>query len=199
MVYKVIKYGLLGLFSFGLVYHFWPQFDRYCTGMMDAFTVMFLGAGLFITFMLFTLYDIMRYFKDKVRYDFVPLIIITLAISLSALLIEARNKNYWKETILHAELRHESFHQPWIELYDNSTFKISDRRPCYGCSYQGYYNIDNNILELKIENLAEFKEVFTFKYLISFEDSLLIPELSDFNPLEIDVMIINKLSTPRKQ
>lgn len=73
-----------------------------------------------------------------------------------------------------------------LELYENGSFTASYHRADYSCTFQGDYEINDNNLKLKRAELTELTEnLFTTKYIINRNDSILISIDVGFKEIEI--------------
>ncbi len=175
MTYRINKYGLLITLALLTLYQIMPIGD-YCSGLVQALLMMIFGGLLILSFIVFTIIDITRLIRKKIKFDFAPLIIITLFVSVFFIFINSENDKFWTKTTLTGQIDEGDLRAAQIQLYSNNTFAIRISYIDWNCTYQGDYKINNDTLFLKRDDLTELtNNEFDSKYKFSYRDSLLIP------------------------
>lgn len=143
---------------------------------MRALNKAFFGADSILSFIVFTIVDVARLIRKKIRFDFLPLIIITVFLSVFFILINSETDKFWTKTTLTGQTDEGDLRKAQIQLYSNNSFSVRISYVDWSCTYQGDYKINNDTLFLKRDDLTELtNSVFDTKYKFSYQDSLLIP------------------------
>lgn len=158
----------------------------YCSGLVQAL-LMILFCGLSIlSFIIFTIIDITRLIRKKIKFDFTPLIILTSFFLVFFIFINSESDKFWTKTVLTGQIDEGDLRAAHIQLYSNNTFSASISYVDWSCTYQGDYKINNDTLFLKRDDLSELtNNVFDTKYKFSDQDSLLIPVDKKFKMVKI--------------
>ncbi|MEJ8758461.1 hypothetical protein WG947_15715 [Pontibacter sp. H259] len=208
MIYKSIKYTLLGILATLALYQISPIGD-YCLGLGTA-VVFFLFSGLFIIFfVIFLAIDSSRKIKKGKKFDYVPSVIFTVFLVCSIILIQMRDKFWTSEELIgfveddkkkyeeaEGTIEFESeYDKPGkLILYKNGTFQASvNIYSDVSCYYSGDYIIENKMLTLKREGLEQqTNKVFTTQYRIVDSESLLMPLVKGFGKIAIEKTSLNE-------
>jgi hypothetical protein len=175
MTYKITKYGLLITLALLTLYQILPIGD-YCSGIVQALLMFIFGGILILSFIIFTVIDASRLIRKKIKYDFIPLIIITLFFSVFFIFINSEIDKFWTKTTLTGQIDEGDLRAAQIQLYSNNTFAVRISYIDWSCTYQGDYKISNDTLFLMRDDLMKLtNNVFDSKYKFSYQDSLLIP------------------------
>lgn len=180
MNYKTIKYCILiflGLLTIKRHIHF----GDYCMGMADGL------AWILFTF-LFLLFIIIYLLIDiyKKKFDKYVLIIFTLVVALNVVSLTIFESIFSKKIYLKGIIANSNYHDKYIELYDNKTFKIEIKEIEWSCYLKGKYEIEKDSLILLKENLnTETDYHFTKKYKIDLKNQILIPSEREFDTIKI--------------
>tara|TARA_B100000780_G_scaffold277380_1_gene247935 strand:- start:1159 stop:1755 length:597 start_codon:yes stop_codon:yes gene_type:complete len=190
MTYRVIKYGLLAGLTFLTFYQNFP-FGDYCSGLVETLSFVFLGGLFLLSFVIFLTIDLIKTFKKKRKFDFLPLVILTVFLVGNSLLLNNEKDKFWTDKELVGNVEVGDLRAAQIVLYSNQTFSVRTSYVDWSCTYSGQYSIQDNILQLERDDLEEeTNNVFTNKYEIQKSDSLLIPL-----KLGIEKIKIKKLGT----
>lgn len=148
----------------------------YCSGLVQALLMIIFGGLLILSFIVFTIVDVVRLIRKKIRFDFLPLIIITVFFSVFFIFINSETDKFWTKTTLTGQTDEGDLRAAQIQLYSNNSFSVRISYVDWSCTYQGDYKINNDTLFLKRDDLTELtNNVFDTKYKFSYQDSLLIP------------------------
>jgi len=175
--YKAIKYGILAILGVFAVYQIFPiEFGDYCVGLEKIMAFLFY-CGLFsFGFLYFLLIDLILTITKKIKFDYIPCVILGVFIAVSLLFFQIENKKFWtKKTLIGYMFDSSEIIEAYLVLYENNTFSARKyRNRC--CTYQGKYSIKQDTLILKRDDLPELTDkLFCNKYLIHQIDSTLIP------------------------
>jgi hypothetical protein len=185
MTYRVIKYGLLTGLTILTFYQNFP-FGDYCSGLVEALSFVILGGLFLISFVIFLTIDLIKTFKKKQKFDFLPLVILTVFLAGNSLLLDNEKEKFWTDKELVGNVEVGDLRAAQIVLYSNQTFSVRTSYVDWSCTYSGRYSIQENILRLERDNLeVETNNVFTNKYEILKSDSLLIPLKSGIEKIKI--------------
>jgi hypothetical protein len=185
MTYRVTKYGLLIGLTILAFYQNFP-FGDYCSGLVEALALVLFGGLFIISFLVFLTIDLVKKFKRKQKFDFAPLIILSVFLIGNTLLLENEKDKFWTDKELIGSVEVGDLRAAQIVLYSNQTFSIRTSYVDWSCTYSGRYSIQENILRLERDDLEETtNNVFTNKYEILKSDSLLIPMKSGIEKIRI--------------
>ena len=148
----------------------------YCSGLVEALSFVFLGGLFLISFAIFLAIDLVKKFKKKRKFDFLPLLILAVFLTGNTLLLENEKDKFWTDIELVGNVDVGDLRAAQLVLYSNKTFRITISYVDWSCTYTGQYSIRENILRLERNGLEEeTNDVFTTEYAIHTSDSLLIP------------------------
>lgn len=169
-----------------LLYHFLPIGD-YCGGLVGFFTYLLFGGLLLLALLIITIIDLIKWWKKKRKFDFIPLIIALLIGVLFYLQSGLKNKKFWTEKTLSGGLEIESTPKSGsLQLYKNGTFGASFYSADYSCTFQGDYELDGKKLILKRAELPELTQgTFTTEYMIDIENKIINPINKKFGAIQI--------------
>ncbi|MFW5983293.1 MAG: hypothetical protein ACOCQ4_02240 [bacterium] len=185
MTYRIIKYGLLIGLTILTFYQNFP-FGDYCSGLVEALLFVILGGLFLISFAVFLTIDLVKTFKKKRKFDFLPLVILTIFLVGNSLLLNNEKDKFWTDKELVGNIEVGDLRAAQIVLYSNQMFSVRTSYVDYSCTYSGRYSIRENILRLERDNFEkETNNVFTTEYEIQKSDSLLIPLESGIETIKI--------------
>ena len=185
MRYRLIKSGLLIALAILTLYQILP-FGDYCSGLVQIILMLVFGGFLILTFLVFTVIDIVRLIRKKVNFDFIPLIIMLLVGLTFYIFINADSDKFWTKTKLTGQIDVGDLRGAQMQLYDNNTFAVRISYVDWTCTYQGNFKIIGDTLILEKVELPELTDhVFNTKYKLSQQDSLLIPFDKKYNTIKI--------------
>lgn len=174
---KYIKYGILLFLGF-LTIKKNIHFGDYCTGMPDGIQ------WLFFCFIFIIAVIILIRIKEN-KYDpkiyWIVLITIVLNFTIKPAIEVISNKKLFLVGTIDNIGRNKQ-----ISLNDNNSFNIELQEVEWTCYKKGKYEIKENILILKKDNLIqETDSFFTYKYKIDLKKKILIPLERGFNTITI--------------
>lgn len=130
------------------------------------------------------IYFIIDIYRKK--FDKYVLIIFTLVVALNIGSLTIFESIFSIYIYLKGIIANSNFHDKYIELYKNKTFKIEIKEIEWSCYFQGDYEIKNDSLILTKENLSsETEHNFTKKYKIDSHNKVLIPYEKEFDTIKI--------------
>ncbi|CAM1340423.1 hypothetical protein [Tenacibaculum aestuarii] len=186
---KLLKYGILSFFGIAMIYQFIPIGD-YCRGLLNGLNLLFFGGLLILTFLIITIRSLLKLFKQKKQFDFIPFFLIIFFGVCTYLIIGLENEKFWTKRILVGII--EVYGTPksgTLTLYKNGSFGATYHKADYSCTFQGNYEIKNDTLLLKRKNLNELTEkTFTTEYIIDRKNNILKPKNKDFKIVEITTL-----------
>lgn len=172
-----IKYGILsflGLLTIKTSIHF----GDYCDGMFQGLLWMFLCFIFILASIIIVVYDLV-----KRKVDYKVFIIISIILIYNYLEFKLPNNN--KDAVL-IGLLDNSNNDRIITLNQNNSFVIKIQEIEWACYKKGDYEIKDNILTLKKDNLIpETDSLFTYKYKIDLKNKVLIPLEKGFKKITI--------------
>ena len=183
---KLIKYGIIIVLGFLVLKPIIPIGD-YCGGLLTILNFFFFGGLLILAFLIITILDVIRNKKTKSKFDFIPLIL-TLVIGISFYLIQDQEESkFWTKKILSGRIEVESTPRSGeLRLYKNGTFSTTLYSADYSCTFQGDYELNDDRLKLKREDLSELtSKVFTTEYIINEKNKTLNPIDKNFGIITI--------------
>ena len=158
------------------------HFGDYCFGAPDVIQWFFFSFIFILASIIVVVYGLIKKKSDSKIY-----IIITIVILLNLLFIILRfNKNdNNKDAVLIGTV--DNFEDDkQITLNENNSFIIKIQEIEWACYKKGDYEIKDNILTLKKDNLIqETDSLFTYKYKIDLKNKVLIPLEKGFNTITI--------------
>jgi len=185
-MYKKIKYGILVfLFVYTLIINlkYGDYSNDYCSGITNVILFYFMTAFFIIVFLVFLIIDLILTLKLKKKFDFVPVLLLIVFVSVNFSLFSATNNNYWKSVSMEGKLEDRDKIGTLI-LFTDYTFKAQNIKYEYYCAHQGKYHIENDTLILDYIGIEDKTEsYFTTKYLIS--DSILQPVNLNFSRIKL--------------
>lgn len=190
MIKNLTKYGIISFIGFILIYQLIP-FGDYCTGLLNFLNSLALLGILIITLFILTVRNLIRIKKQSGRFDFIPLIIALFFGTIWYVMLDVPDKKFWTEKSLIGFVQIEgSVKSGTLELFKNGSFGASYHHADFSCTYQGDYEIIDNLLVLNRSDLSELTEkVFTTEYLINRKDSILTPMKNGFIGIRISKLI----------
>jgi hypothetical protein len=172
-----IKYGILsflGLLTLKLYIHF----GDYCSGVFEGLLWMFLCLIFIVASIVIVIYDLI-----KRKFDYKVFIIISIIFIYNYLQFNRIDDN--KDAVL-IGLLDNSNNDRILTLNENENFVIKIQELEWYCYKKGDYEIKDNILTLKKDNLIpETDSLFTYKYKIDLKNKVLIPLEKGFNNITI--------------
>jgi len=182
----LIKYGILTILGIGLLYQIIPIGD-YCSGLLGFLNLIVFGGLLIFTFIIISIIDLIRVFRKKQKFDFIPLILTLIFCISYYLVLELENKKFWtKSTLIGFVIKEGTPRSGTLKLYKNKSFGATLHSADFSCTFQGEYEITEDTLYLKRNGISELTEqMFTTKYIINKKDSVLFPLERDFLKIEI--------------
>lgn len=181
-----MKYSVIIFFGGMLLYHLLPIGD-YCEGLLGFFNTLFFGGLLLFAFVVITVFDLIRFWRKKRRFDLIPLAIVLVVGLLCYVHQGLKNKKFWTEKTLAGGIEVQSTPRSgYLHLYKNGTFGATFNSADYSCTFQGKYELNGNSLTLKRPELGELTEgTFTTEYLIDREKKTITPADKNFGVLVI--------------
>ena len=176
---KKMKYGILTvLFIFIVIQNI--HFSDFCEGMSEGLLFALTCLIFIITFLIIQLRDLYFFFKNKSKFDFVPILIFIFSIVINGFLINANENKYWKKIKYEGKIDN-SDKNSWIILFENNSYEVTKSYVEQRCTYIGKYHFENKILILSDINIEQkTDEIFTKRYeLIS--DTILKPFDKNFD------------------
>jgi hypothetical protein len=164
---KLIKYGILIVLGYLILKPMIPIGD-YCGGLLTVLNFFLFGGLLVLAFLTITITDVVRNRKTKEKFDFIPLILILIIGVSCFLILEQKETKFWTERTLTGQTEILSTPKSGqLRLYKNGTFAATLFSADYSCTFQGKYELNHNLLELKRTDLSELTEkVFTTEYIV---------------------------------
>ncbi len=183
---NLLKYGILSFFGIAMIYQFIPIGD-YCSGLLNGLNFLFFGGLLILTFLIITIRDLLKLFKKRQRFDFIPLFLILLFGVVTYSLIGLENEKFWtKRTLVGIIEVYGTPKSGTLKLYKNGSFGATYHKADYSCTFQGNYDMKNDTLCLNRKELNELTEkVFTTEYIIDQKNNILKPTNESFKTIEI--------------
>ena len=178
---KIIKYGLLILFSLGFLYQLIPIGD-YSSGLLNVFGFLLFLFLLVILIITFLIIDIRKTKKVDTFFTMISVSTITLLLYF----FTTGNYIFWKNKVYEYSLLNESKIIK-LRLYDNNSFSLTLFGADYSDTYQGNYKIDNNVLYIERKDVKELSNnLITNEYKIidNFKKEL-IPVEIEFQKLKL--------------
>ena len=160
------------------------HFSDFCEGMSEGLLFALTCIIFIFTYFVIQLRDLYFFFKNKNKFDFVPLSIFIISILINAILIYANENKYWKKIKYEGKIDNIDKNS-WIILFENNSFEVTKTYIEQRCTYTGKYHFENRILILEDVNIEQkTDEIFTEKYeLIS--DTILKPLDQNFDRIII--------------
>lgn len=186
MTYRYIKYGLLTALFIVTLYQVIP-FGDYCSGLVQVITFILFGGLFLLSFLIFTFVDLYRLKKAQKKFDFIHLLFLGFFLLINYISLVSDGQKFWTDKICTGQVQGQGdLHASQIRLYSNNTFSVTISYVNWSCTYQGSYEIKNDILVLKRKEIPKLTDsVFNDTYKIDFKDSLLIPINKRFEKIEI--------------
>ena len=172
-----IKYGTLSFLGL-LTLKFYIHFGDYCSGMFEGLFWMFFCLIFIVAAIIIVIYDLV-----KRKFDYKVFIIISIIFICNYLQFNRIDDN--KDAVLIGSV--DKFERnKQITLNENKSFIIKIQEIEWACYKKGDYEIKENILTLKKDNLIqETDSLFTYKYKIDLKNKVLIPLEKGFNIITI--------------
>jgi len=182
----LLKYGILSFFGIAMIYQFIPIGD-YCQGLVNGLNFLFFGGLFILTFLIISIRDIVKHFKKKQKFDFIPLFLALLFGVSCHIIMGLENKKFWtKKTLIGTIEIVGSPKSGSLKLFKNGTFGATYHYADFSCTYQGNYKIKNDTLLLNRKDLDELTEgIFTTRYSIDRKNNILKPTAENFNVIKI--------------
>ena len=159
--------------------------DDYCFGVAELLKIAGLTILLFIAFLVISFQDLYSLSIDKVRFNFVPLVIIFIfSISLYSG-IKYHDKSFNKNQLHTFKSQIKSKFSPKIMLFDDHTFELSEISIEETCVKKGTYQFKKDSLFLYRHNKNIEDSVFDIVYYFNREENLLIPKKVIFKKLKL--------------
>jgi hypothetical protein len=170
---KKAKNGIL-IILFLLIISQNLHFSDFCEGMSEGLLFALTCLIFIVTYLIIQFRDLYLYFKNKNKFDFVPLLIFVISVLLNAFLIYANENKYWKAIKYEGKIDNID-KESWIVLFENNSFEVTKSYIEQRCTYKGKYHFENRMLILEDNNIEQKSdEIFTTRYeLIS--DTILKP------------------------
>lgn len=182
---RIIRYSVLIFLGVFLLLQIIPVGD-YCGGLMN-----FLISTLIIIFIIIfttiiSIIDAYRYIKIKSKFDFIPLIITFSFLIIYFFVLQFETDKFWTSEKLNGVTFSKAAKSGTLKLYTNGSFAAKYNQADFSCTYQGDYRISNDTLYLERKELESLTEnIFTTKYSINKNDSLLQPIKKGFEVINI--------------
>lgn len=169
-----------------MIYQFIPIGD-YCHGLVNGFIFLFFGAIFILTFLIITIRDIIKHFKKKQKFDFIPLFLALLLGVSCHIIMGMENKKFWTKKILFGNIEMDGTPRSGtLKLYKNGSFGATHHYVDFSCTFQGYYEIKKDTLYLNRKDLGQLTEgLFTTTYSIDRKNNILEPTIKNFNVIKI--------------
>ena len=169
-----------------MIFQFLPVGD-YCSGLGNFLSSLFIIGLLILIVFILAIRNLIRIKKRKENFDFIPLIITLFFGVIWYFLVDMTDKKFWTEKSLVSFVEMEGTpNSGTLVLFENGSFGASYHRADYSCTYQGNYEIIDDRLTLKRNDLNELThKVFTTEYLINRRDSILKPMKDGFKEIKI--------------
>jgi len=186
---KLLKYGILSFFGLAMTYQFIPIGD-YCRGLATGLNFIFFAGLLILTFIIITISNLIKVYKKKEKFDFIPLILILCLGIFIYSIIGLENDKFWtKRTLIGIIKVDGSTKRGTLKLYENGSFGATYHNVDYSCTFQGNYEMNKNKLKLKRADINKLTEnVFATEYIIDRKDSILKPINTDLKLIKIRKM-----------
>jgi hypothetical protein len=183
---NLVKYGIISIIGIILIYQFLPIGD-YCSGLLNFLHSLFLVGLLIIIIFVLAIRNLIQIKKRKIKFDFIPLILVLFFGTMWYFLVNMTDKKFWTDKSLIGFVEIEGTPKSGtLVLFNNGSFGASHHHADYSCTYQGDYEIIDNLLILKRADLSELTDkVFTTEYLINRTDSILKPKKNGFMTIGI--------------
>jgi len=183
---KLITYGILIVLGYLFLKPIIPIGD-YCSGLLGALNFFFIGGLLVIALLILTIINIIGIKKNKIRFDFIPLLIVFFLGVTYFSILGQDEKKFWTKTTLSGWIEVKSTPKSGsLKLFKNGTFATTLHSADYSCTFQGDYELTNGKLNLKRADLPELTEkVFTTEYVLNESNQTLNPTDKNFGMLEI--------------
>ena len=183
---NLIKYGIIIALGYFILKPVIPIGD-YCGGLLAALNFFFFVGLLVLSILIITIVDVIRNKKTKAKFDFIPLIL-TLIIGITYFLIlEQEESKFWTKRTLTGRIEVESTPKSGsLRLYKNGTFAVTLHSADYSCTFQGDYQLNDNLLKLNRLDLSEITQnVFTTEYVVNEQSKTLMPTDKSYGIIEI--------------
>ncbi|QBN20127.1 hypothetical protein [Flavobacterium nackdongense] len=175
-----IKYGILSFLGL-LTIKMYIHFGDYCSGMFEGLIWLFLCFIFILSSIVIVVYDLI---KRKFDYKIYIIILIVFLLNLFFITQPLDESENNKDAVLIGYVDH--FYDKQITLNENESFVITIKQVEWTCYKKGNYEIKDNILTLKKDNLIqETDSLFTYKYKIDLKNKVLIPLEKGFNKITI--------------
>lgn len=193
MLYKTAKYCILIIFSILTLYQIFP-FGDYCSGLVQLILMVIFGGLFLLSFLIFTVIDIIRFKRRRKKFDYIPAFILVFFLFISYIFLTSENEKFWTKLALTGQIDVGDLRSAKIKLYQNNTFSVRVSYVDFSCIYQGKYKVENDTLTLLRKDLPELtNNLFTTKYEYSYQDHLLVPVDTTFEKIKYKLGITSGL------
>jgi hypothetical protein len=177
-----VKYVILSFLGFLTVKRH-IHFGDYCSEIPDGIQCLFFCFIFIVTSITTVVYDVI---KSKIDYKVFVIISIIILLNLIFLILSPIDTVGNKEAVLKGSVDNIERNKQ-ITFNKNKSFIIELHEIEWTCYKKGDYEIKDNILTLKKDNLIkETNSLFTYKYRIELKNRILIPLEKGFNTITID-------------
>ena len=174
---KKVKYGILIILLL-LIISQNLHFSDFCEGMSEGLLFSLTCIIFIFTYLIIQLRDLYFFFKNKTKFDFVPLSIFVISILIITLSSYANDNKYWKKIKYEGKIDNIDKNS-WIILFENKSFEVTKSNVEQRCTYTGNYHFENSILILEDINIEHKTDGnFTQKYELL--DTILKPLNKDY-------------------
>ena len=181
---KKVIYGIL-IILFLLIISQNLHFSDFCEGMSEGLLFALSCIVFIITYLVIQFRDLYFFFKNKNKFDFIPVFIFIISILLNGFIIYSNENKYWK-TIKYEGKIDNIDKNSWIVLFENNSFEVTKSYIEQRCTYKGKYHFENRILILEDNNIEKkTDEIFTTKYEL-IADTILKPLNRNFDKIILE-------------
>jgi len=182
---NVIKYSVLLTLGVLILWIIIP-FGDYTAGLLTALFTILLVAIFMFFFFIITIGNVIKVYKIKQKFDFIPLYITAIFSIFIVFIFTSDNKKFWTTVVITSEIADPNSNGGSLTLYKNNSFKVVQLYTDYSETYQGNYTIKNDTLFLDRKNLSAITDsLFTITYIWKVNDSTLIPLNKKFSTLKV--------------
>lgn len=176
-----IKYAILFFLGFLTIKNN-IHFGDYCFGAPDAIQWFFYSFIFVIVSIIIVVYSLVKRKIDSKIYIIISIVIL---LNLLFITLQFNKTDDNKDAVLIGHI--DNFeNNKQITLNENNSFVIKIQEIEWACYKKGDYEIKDNILTLKKDNLIpDTDSLFTYKYKIDLKNKVLIPFEKGFNTITI--------------
>jgi hypothetical protein len=162
------------------------HFDDYCFGVADLLIIAGLTIVFFIAFIVMTFYDLYNLSIKKLRFNFIPLLIVAV-FSISLFIgVKYQGKFLFKNQLHSFKDVSSEGNYIKIILFTNNSFELRVSTIEETCTQKGIYQLKNDSLFLNKGDKSFNDTIFDSIYYFNKKEKLLIPKSLGFSKITLE-------------